>query len=71
MPFLTVYGSEIVFPTKLQYEYPKVQACQPVEAEQTQRDAIDFLQESRDIVVAKSVGYQQTLRWYHAIDFLC
>jgi hypothetical protein len=63
--FFMVYGAKAVLPTKLLYGSPRVQAYQPVEAEQAWRDAIDMLQESRDIAVTRSSGYQQTLRWYH------
>jgi hypothetical protein len=61
-----VYGAEAMLPTELQYGSPKVQAYQPNETEQARQDAIDLLKESRDITITRSVGYQQTLRWYHA-----
>jgi hypothetical protein len=65
-PFFKVYGAKVVLPTKLQYGSPRVQAFQPIEAERSQQDAIDLLEELRDIAITKSVQYQQTLRWYHA-----
>jgi hypothetical protein len=61
-----VYGSEAILPTELQYGSPKVQAYQPIEDEQVRQDTVDLLKESRDIIVARLVGYQQTLWWYHA-----
>jgi hypothetical protein len=61
-----VYDSEAVLPSELQYESPRVQAYQLVEAEQEQQDVIDLLEESRDITVVRSARYQQTLWPYHA-----
>jgi hypothetical protein len=61
-----MYGLEVVLPTELQYGSPKVQAYQPIEVEQARQYDIDLLEESRDIAVVRSDGYQQTLRWYHA-----
>jgi hypothetical protein len=61
-----VYGSEVVLPTELQYGSPRVQAYQLDEAEEAQWVVIDFLKESTNIVVARSVRYQQMLRQYHA-----
>jgi hypothetical protein len=56
-----VYGSEAVLPTQLQYRSLKVQANQPPEVEQAWQDAVDLLEESRDIVVTRSAKYLQTL----------
>jgi hypothetical protein len=57
-PFFKVYGAKVVLPTKLQYGSPRVQAFQPIEAERSQQDAIDLLEELRDIAITKSVQYQ-------------
>jgi hypothetical protein len=65
-PFFMVYGAEAMLPTKLQYGSPRVQAYQPDTVEEARKDAIDLLEESRDIVIMRSVGYQQALQWYHA-----
>jgi hypothetical protein len=53
-----VYGTEAVLPTELQYGSPRVWAYQPDEAEETRKDTIDSLEESRDITVTKLAGYQ-------------
>jgi hypothetical protein len=45
----------------LQYSSPRVQAYRPTEAKQACQDVIDLLEESRDIIVTRSAGYQQTL----------
>jgi hypothetical protein len=65
-PFFMVYGAEVVLPTELQYGFPRAQAYQPDAGEETQKDAINILEESRDIVVTRLVGYQQALQQYHA-----
>jgi hypothetical protein len=57
-----VYEMEVVLPTKLQYGSPKVWAYQPVTVEEAQKDAIDILEQSRDIVITRLAGYQQALR---------
>jgi hypothetical protein len=40
-----------MLPSKLQYRSPRIQAYQLVEAEQARQDAVNLLEESRDIVV--------------------
>jgi hypothetical protein len=56
-----VYEAEVVLLTELQYGSPRVQAYQPIKVEQAQQDTIDLLEESRDIAVTRSAGYQQTI----------
>jgi hypothetical protein len=56
-PFFMVYGPEAVLPTNLQYGSPSVQAYQPDMAEETRQDAIDILEEARDIIVIRSERY--------------
>jgi hypothetical protein len=41
---------------------PRVQAYQLIEVMQARQNAIDSLEESRDITITRSVGYQQTLQ---------
>jgi hypothetical protein len=52
-----VYGSKVMLPIELQYESPRVQAYQPVDAEQARQYTIDLLKKSRDIIIARSVRY--------------
>jgi hypothetical protein len=61
-----VYGAEVVVPTELQYGSPRIRAYQPDMAEEVRKDPSALLEESRDIAVTRSVGYQQALRRYHA-----
>jgi hypothetical protein len=56
-----VYGAEAVLPTDLQYGSPRVRPYQMDAAEEDWRDSIDLLEESRDIAVIRSTGYQQAL----------
>jgi hypothetical protein len=56
-----VYGSDAMLPSKLQYGSSMVQAYQPDEAEQAWHDSVDLLEESRDVAIARSARYQQTL----------
>jgi hypothetical protein len=56
-----VYGAEAVLPTDLQYGSPRVRLYQMDVVEEDWRDSIDLLEESRDIAVIRSTGYQQAL----------
>jgi hypothetical protein len=60
-PFFMLYGEEPMLPTELQYGSPRVQAYQPDVIEEVQKDAIDILEESRDIAIIRSATYQHAL----------
>jgi hypothetical protein len=57
-PFFMVYGAEVILPTDLQYGSPRVWAYQLEVIKEAWKDAIDLLEESRDIAVIRLVGYQ-------------
>jgi hypothetical protein len=61
-PFFMVYGAEVMLPIELQYGSPRVWAYQLGMAEKARKDAIELLEESRDITVMRLAGYQQALR---------
>ena len=61
-----VYGSEAVLPTDLNYGAPRIRACDEQGAEASHKDAMDQLDEARDVTLLRSVKYQQALRWYHS-----
>jgi len=61
-----VYGSEAVLPTNLEYESPRVQAYNENSCKTFQEDALDQLDEARDVALLHSTKYQQALRRYHA-----
>ena len=66
MPFFMVYGSEAVLPTNLDYGAPRIRAYDEQGAEASHQDAMDQLDEARDIALLRSAKYQQALRWYHS-----
>jgi hypothetical protein len=53
-----MYGAEAVLPTDLQYVSSRVRAYQQDAGKEAQKDTIDLLEESRDIDVVRSAGYQ-------------
>jgi hypothetical protein len=55
-PFFLVYGVEAILPTDLEYGSPRTKAY----------DALDQLEEARDVALLHSARYQQSLRRYHA-----
>ena len=65
-PFFMVYGSEAVLPTDLDYGAPKIRAYDEQGAEASHQDAMDQLDEARDIALLRSAKYQQALRQYHS-----
>ena len=64
-PFFMVYGSEAILLTDLDYGALRVRAYNKQGAEVSLKDAMDQLDEARDIAL-RSAKYQQVLRWYHS-----
>jgi hypothetical protein len=60
--FFMVYGVEIMLPIYLQYGSPRVKAYQLDVVEEAQKDVVHLLEESRDIAITRSAGYQQALQ---------
>ena len=60
-PFFMVYGFEAVLPTDLDYGAPKIRAYDKQGAEASHQDAMDQLDEARDIALLRSAKYQQAL----------
>ena len=60
-----MYGSEAVLPTDLEYGAPRVQAYDDNGNLTSLEDAVDQLDEARDIALLYSAKYQQSLRRYH------
>jgi len=65
-PFFMVYGSEAVLPTDLEYRSPRVQPYDEDSCKTLQEDALDQLDEARDVALLHSAKYEQALRRYHA-----
>ena len=64
-PFFLVFGAEAVLPTELEYGSPRVRAYDEEGNRASLQDAIDALDEARDVALLHSAKYQQSLRKYH------
>jgi hypothetical protein len=64
-PFFMVHGLEAVLPTDIDYGSPRVRAYTEEGNQVALEDAIDQLDESRDVALLRSAKYQQALRRYH------
>jgi len=60
-PFFMVYGSEAVLPTDLEYGSPRLKAYNEQSNKETQENAVDLLEEARDMALLNSARYQQKL----------
>ena len=65
-PFFMVYGAEAVLPSDIRHDSPRVAAYVEADNEQARQDALDLLDEKRDLAIARSAIYQQDLRRYHS-----
>ena len=66
MPFFMVYGAEAVLPSDIRHDSPRVAAYVEANNEQARQEALDLLDEKRDLAIARSAIYQQDLRRYHS-----
>ena len=64
-PFFMVYGAEAVLPSDIHHDSPRVAAYVEADNEKARQDALDLLDEERDLAAARSAIYQQDLRRYH------
>ena len=58
-PFFLVYGAEAMLPTDIIHDSPRVQAYDEENAEIARQDAVDLLEEERELVLQRSAIYQQ------------
>jgi transposase InsO family protein len=65
-PFFLLFEAEVVLPTDVRYCAPHVVAYFEEDAEKALADAQDLLDEARDVALARSAVYQQSLRNYHS-----
>lgn len=65
-PFFVVYGAEAVLPTDLDYGVPRVKAYYEQGNEASLEDAMDQLDEARDVALLRSAKYHQALRLCHS-----
>ena len=61
-----VYGAEAVLPSDIRHDSPRVSAYVEADNETARQDALDRLDEERDITAARSAIYQQDLHRYHS-----
>ncbi len=61
-PFFLVYGSEAMLPTELRHQSTRVQKYSDEGQEGQRSDDVNLLEEHRERVAVRAVGYQQTLR---------
>jgi hypothetical protein len=61
-PFFMVYGSEAILPTNLEHGAPRVGAYDDQWNQVSLKDAMDQLEEVRDVALLHSTKYQQALR---------
>src|SRR4051812_24890512 len=60
-PFFLVYGAEDVLPSDIRHDSPRVAAYVEAGNEKARQDALDVLDEERELASAKSAIYQQDL----------
>jgi transposase InsO family protein len=65
-PFFMLFGAEAVLPSDVRYNAPRVTAYTETDSKIALEDAKDLLDESRDVALARSAVYQQSLRNYHS-----
>jgi len=61
-----VYGAEAVLPSDIRHDSPCVAAYVEADNEKARQEALDLLDEERDMAAARSAIYQQDLRCYHS-----
>jgi transposase InsO family protein len=64
-PFFLVYGSEAMLPTDVEYGSPRLKAYKEKSNDATREDALDQLEQVRDVALLHSARYQQSLQCYH------
>ena len=65
-PFFMVYGAEAVLPSDVLHNSPRVDLYSEAEAKHARQDAVDLLEEEREMALIRSTAYQQDLRRFHA-----
>jgi hypothetical protein len=66
MPFFMIYGFEAILPMDLEYGAPRIRAYDEQGNQTTREEALDQLDEARDVALLHSARYQQALRCYHS-----
>ena len=64
-PFFLVYGAEVIIPTDIEFDSPRVTMYTEEEAEEARQDGVDLLEEGRLLALSRSSIYKQSLRRYY------
>jgi hypothetical protein len=64
-PFFLVYGSEVVLPTEVAFNAPRIQHYEEGTAEETHKVDLDNIEEYRVAALMQHTRYEQQLRCYH------
>jgi transposase InsO family protein len=64
--FFMVYGSEAILPIDVEYGAPRIKAYDEQGNQTTCQEALDQLEEARDVALLHSARYQQALWRYHS-----
>ena len=65
-PFFLVYGAEEVLPSDLIHQAPRVKAYIEEDAEVSQQDDLNIIEEVRIVAEQRYTAYQQKLCKYHS-----
>jgi hypothetical protein len=65
-PFFLIYEAEVVLPTDIEFNTPRVAQYTQEQAKEAREDGVDLLEEAREQALARSALYQQQLRRYHS-----
>src|SRR3954467_3773868 len=65
-PFFMVYGAEVVLPSDIRHDSPRVAAYVEADNEKARQNSLDILDKEWELAAAKSSIYQQDLRCYHS-----
>jgi transposase InsO family protein len=64
--FFLVHGAEAVLSVEITHEAPRISAYNENTSVEALHDDVDTLNEARDVVLARSMQYQQNLQNYHS-----
>jgi hypothetical protein len=65
-PFFLVHGAEAMIPVKITHEAPRISNYDEAAATEALQYDVDALDKARDIALARSTQYHQSLRNYHS-----
>ena len=61
-----LFRSEAVLPFDIRFDAPRVTAYEEDDTEEALEDSVDTLDEARNVALARTAVYQQSLRNYHS-----